>query len=465
LIRRYWQAWLFTAVLVAGLGVALYRHFAPTPQSMPARAYTVQRPFAFRLPDERYGPVRLKKGSSDLFGIAPELRVAATEIDRRLHCLMNQDYAEALSLLEPLHGQDLANDRVALALSGAYALRADKERENAAADYTRSLDLLPGLRKAHEKDARMLYDVALIWERIPDAAQAAKAWEECLQADGTSGYSAEARKHLGEIQTRLKVRGQAIAAVAEDPARFLELVAGGVLPGSASPDLFLDAALMHWLPRVIAHDEAATRALQVLARLHRERSGDPFLEGIGRGAGNPALAARSFERLARAARLNRSAGPTEGAELAASAARDLGAAGLRAASLRARTEEVYGLHRGTRVEACIARSRALTTELANTPYVWMKAHNLTEQAICLSQAGRFSEAIVTVAEGIDVAAHARLHVTELRARGMPADFLDATGSRRTANREYSDLLATYRDEPVPPNHAHQIFFHWRHLAA
>lgn len=460
--------WAIAAVLVSLAFAAVFRSVANKPETLLAAAYTAHRSFVFRLPDKGYSPLAsLRKGAHT----ADDDRLKVSEAIHATDALLARDgadpqalglkargmllegnYTGALVLLEPLHRQAPGDGDHALSLGVAYALRAENESGNRASDLTRALDLLLALRKTHPGQPEVLFNIPLVWERIPNPEAAAVAWCQFLRADSNSGFANEARDHLGEMEKRLAERKKATAAVSAEPRAFLELQE---IP---APDLYLETALANWLPRSGSGDAQARSALHKLAQLHNERSGDPFLEEIIQQP-HPALA-----ELSRAVRLNRSAGPDEGLLAAERASQELSRAGLRAGALRARSEYVYGLHRATRVADCIAAAESLAGSLKATPYAWMKAHNLTEEAICLAQAGEFSQALETIARANELASRTHLRMAELRANGMQADFLQATGNRRVANQRFSELLDTYWKEASPPNHAHQIFFHWRDLA-
>ena len=463
--RRMWPWW---AAAAAALAVALLLWpwlRRPDTDQMLAQAYTARRPFPFRLADRGYARLAGEKGSSTIFELPPDLHRAAEEVQRanpndpdwqrrKAHVLLLEGSREkALPLLEQLHQGGPDDFEVTLLLAGALFLRGESSAESAGPDLTKALDLLLRLQRARPGDPRVQFNLALVWEALPQLEKAADAWRDFLKLDSTSGYAGEAREHLKKLDEKLAPRARAWNAVSPDPLPYLSLP-----PAAAPPDAFLEVAVAHWLPLAVDRHAGAQQALYRLAAAIRQTAGDPFLSEINSHL-HPGL-----KDLAQAVALNRNGNPAGGVVAARAAVLALTPV-ARAAALRARAEEVYGLHRITDGPACLAAARALRDELRGTSYRWLEAFTLTEMAICFSLVGQYSEALSAIAEAVAIAEKHALHTVEARARGMQGDLVGAAGDTRSSWIQIPALLRAYWAHPAPPNHLHQLLFSLRDLTA
>lgn len=457
--QRRMHLWPTIAAIAAALaiaaGVGYWRQLHGT-ESLLAKAYSARRPFEFRLPDDGYSRVATQRGAGSMFGTPPSLAEAVRLIEaglarnpsdvsmlrRKGHAeLLDRSYEESLATLEPLYQQHPENQRNWLPLACAYYLRAETQSTAPSEDYARSLDLLTRLSHADPSNAIAAYDRALVLERLQDPLEAIRAWQAFLKLDSASGFADEARRHITALEKQKNARNSVLDAIDADPAKYL------ALDGDYSRELFLDVAISQWLEK--SH-EAANR----LAREYESQTGDPMLTEIVRQSG-PGLAA-----LSRAIILNRSGSPEEGTQLAAGSARRLSGA----AALRASFEELYGLHRSGHAEQCSDLASVLERHLARTRYTWLKVQTAIQKGICLSYAGRLSEAIDVTGEAKQMAAGSHLPGLEMRAQAMLGDYLVRTGNTAAFWRDAPVQLARFWAGPYPPNYAHQILFMLRDAA-
>jgi|SRR5215469_13696003 len=119
----------------------------------------------------------------------------------------------------------------------------------------------------------VVFNRALVLERMMLKDRAILEWEAYLKLDGSSEWANEARKHLAELKAVMKAREEALALIVDDPEKFLELANSG----RADAEAFLrEIAVTKWLPRVnsdVRRREAATRLAQIL----KEKHGDSWL--------------------------------------------------------------------------------------------------------------------------------------------------------------------------------------------
>jgi len=465
-----WRAWALAAALLMACAAAywVWRPAANVEQLL-AQAYTDRRPFEFRLPDAGYAAPAGEKGNTSLLSLPEALRRAAAEIDeglrqpaahavwrrRQAYALLLEGSAErALPILDRLLAEQSGDAELIELLACAHVQRAQLDPASAGADVIRALDLLLGLQRRGLVTDRLQYNLALVWEMVPDYPQALAAWRDYLKRDSQSGYAAEARRHRGQLEARLKERNRVGAAVDADPRGYLGLAAG-----QAPTDFFLDVAWLEWAPRARAGDAVSSAAWRRLADAHRTTTGDPHLDSLWQAP--PAAIAD----LARAIRLNREGDPAAGVAAARQAAR---LAVVQPASAgfvgRARLEEVYGLNRATDSAGCLRESLALEGSLRETSFHALRTYNLLQRAICLSRAGQAGAAVPTLEMALGLAKAQSLRLMEMRARALLADVLNYTGEVRTGWRLLHETLGAVWNEPAPPVLAQHLYFHLRDMA-
>src|ERR1022692_3715956 len=183
--------WLLAAVLAAGVvGVAIWFQEHNNPRRLLAVAYTEARPFDLRLRDNGYGPVRQQRVRSGSALDRPRALVQAeADIQGRIESsetlvlrgraeLLEGQYDPAIeSLTRALEARG-GNAEAMADLGCAYLLRGDAEKR--AVDYGRGLDLLRGAVKLQPKDVRILFDLALAYERAALLEAAIETWKRYL---------------------------------------------------------------------------------------------------------------------------------------------------------------------------------------------------------------------------------------------------------------------------------------------
>jgi tetratricopeptide (TPR) repeat protein len=194
--------------------IAWFAFFTPS-QRVPvllAKAYTENRPFDFRLPDRGYAPARTQRGAGDSpLGKSPSLLEAEAILVRRgddpqwrkwkgLAELLDRSPDDSVETLLRAQAQDPKDAALALELAVAHAVRA--ETENRPEDYAAALDILSAQALQHPKDPAILFNRALVFERMLLTEEAIRQWRRYLELDPKSPWSAEAHKHLDALEQR-----------------------------------------------------------------------------------------------------------------------------------------------------------------------------------------------------------------------------------------------------------------------
>src|SRR5262249_27250833 len=125
-------------------------------------------------------------------------------------------------------------------LAAAYFERA--EAADRAIDYSATIELLATALKARPNDAVMLFNYAVVLEKMFVYQQAIEAWQHYLKVDPKGDWSEEARKRLAELDEKKKEHEKKSAPPPANPRAFLER------PNAESED-YLDTAIVEWLPR------------------------------------------------------------------------------------------------------------------------------------------------------------------------------------------------------------------------
>ncbi|MBI3681956.1 MAG: hypothetical protein HY235_16360 [Acidobacteria bacterium] len=216
-----WLAKAAAVILAVGLGWWAYLFWtAGQPARLLAQAYAQQRPFEFRIPGARHGPVRIeKRGIGSSFARPQPLLEAEARIARELQTAPeNTDWLALRARAEMLawdaesaiatltRGLDQRSDDPDLlaALGMAYALRA--EADNRALDYGRAIEYLSRSLKAKPDSREAVFNLALVYERMFLYDSALEQWRRYLALDPSGPWADEARHRLSEIEQKKKAR-------------------------------------------------------------------------------------------------------------------------------------------------------------------------------------------------------------------------------------------------------------------
>jgi CHAT domain-containing protein len=418
-----------------------------------AEAYTRQRVFEQRLPASLYAPVRTgRREERSAFSRPIELLEAESRIAPHLAQnpddaewlrlraraeMLDEDYDDAVSTLRRATDVQPNDSSLLGELGAAYALRA--EGENREIDYGGAIDLFWRFLRTRPDAPLALFNRALVYEKMFLFDDARKDWEHYLRLDPVGGWADEARAHKQAIERKAEARDQALKSLAS-ASGFLQAFKEG---RAWDAEFYLDSAVTDWLP-ASATDASAREAVQVLARLLKEKHSDPWLEDLLK-AKQDARFSEATAHLAAAVRQNL-ADEAETALEEAIQAQRLFHQASQAGELRAKYEEVMALYRSLKAAKCLALADQLVTELPTRHYGWILSQALMEQGNCRAasrQEGGERSFDAALAE-----ARARGYRTaELRALGLLGGNATTLGNQLAAWQRVADYLATCWEEP------------------
>jgi tetratricopeptide (TPR) repeat protein len=393
--RLWWFAAAALVLIAVGAGWEWQRR-ANDPARLLAMAYTVARPFDYRLPDRGFGPVRQQRSSSFSAFDRPEPLVKAeTEIQaslkngqRQPEMLLLKGRAELIegqyeSAIDDLtRASELTPSAAVLAdLGAAHALRGDAEQRNF--DYGHAIDLLLRALRLDPKNLDALFNLAITYEKVSMIDESIATWNKLLALEPAGPWADEARQRLAEVEKKKEAKKTALGRIAEDPNAFLAMVNRGEVGSEA--EYFQNIFWSDWLPET-NRDPVAAQAARALADIWVKRFGDSALldayhQATRRGADNLLSAAgatiidnihgHNDEVLARAVNLTH----------------QLAANGQRVAEIRTELELAYSYRRSTRHEPCLVITDRLLRELEGTSYAWLAGRTHLEHSICVGRAG------------------------------------------------------------------------------
>ncbi len=403
--RSHRSGWFAAAaVLLAAVGAWLWQQeLRPSPETLLATAYTRSRPFEFRMPDAGYAAVQQQRSAGQSVLARPgalmeaeelinEARKSAPETARNLWLsgsvdLLEGQYDPAIEALTRAVEGDREQPEARIALGIAYALRGDTEQRGL--DYGRAADALLAARRLAPSNARISFNLALVYTRMGLYKEALEAWDEFLNLNRDDEWAVEARERREDLAREIELHDSFEGRIDSDPAVFLQWVEDDA--SAIHADLFYDAAWQRWLP-AMAQDRKAERSVRVLAQMFVERYGDASLnDALAATLRNPSGIVELAEAERRAAE-----GDYEGAHAEARRAEAL-LVGNPAAELRARLVGALGRQRGE-VEECLAIMQPLLRDLRQSSYVWMRASADLQQAMCAFRAETGSSGMKEIRE-------------------------------------------------------------------
>lgn len=339
----------------------------------------------------------------------------------RVKLLLHED-TEAVRLLSTAVEQGLNDPDTQIDLAVAHFERdtraAPQENDNKTFNAGESLELLtkvlrePNLRQ--EQKAVVLFDLAVIYERMLMWDQAVLTWERYLDVDQSGPWHDKAVEKLKEAKKKTQ---PAKPQSYRDPSFFLQHV--------RDPDVqqgleeYQDIDLRAWLPIGIrdANSEALL-ATHKLGEMMEEHHGDTWLNEF----------LKDFRPVQSAALRSLGAAVTDNKQGRYSQAEQEAnqAAGLfsrhhnNPGTQRATFEALYASQRLLVAKPCVDRAEALDRKLQDTHYRWLQAQTAMEKAICLNLNSGTSAAIEQLEIGRQKAQEGGFRILTLRAQALEA---------------------------------------------
>jgi len=386
-LRIYLAAAAVLLVVATGAG---WRLTHPDPARLLAKAYTDARPFDFRMPDDGYARVRQKRGAGSAFDKPESLAKAELAIRQlqsaspndprvlllsgRVDLIENNVESAIDSLSRALEARP-GDPEVLSDLGTAFARRGEAETHNIDLGHASEL-YLEALRKG-PSDQRVLFNLALVYEKLWLIDEAAETWRKVLALNPPAGWREEAQEHLKKIEQIREQKRKADAAILTDPGQFLAAHAAGT---RFDPLPWFDAFWIEWLPKC-SQNPTARQAAQLLATaIERQFHDSSFEESLGR-------AGDVTGELAALLKANRQGHAEIAFGSARETARKLDAAGLTGAALLARIEFAYAARFAAKFAECVDATEQVL-RVAEPKYPWLAGSAHLEHVSCIDRLGQ-----------------------------------------------------------------------------
>lgn len=339
----------------------------------------------------------------------------------RVKLLLHED-ADAVRLLSAAVEQGMKDPDTQIDLAVAQfendTQAAPQDNDNKAFNGGESLELLTKVLRepnlSQEQKAVVLFDLAIVYERMLMWDQAADTWERYLALDQSGPWRDEALQRLE--RARKKIPSHKPQSYRE-PFFFLQHSNDRDL--QLSLEEYQDISLASWMPGGVKdRNSEAFLATHKLGELMKERHGDTwlaeFLENL-----RPDQAG-AVELLSAAVTSNKQGRYNE-AEGEASQAAVIFAGGKNdPGAKRATFEALYASQRLIVAKPCINRAEVLNRKLQGSGYRWLQTQTAMEWAICLNLNRGTDAAMEQLETGRKTAQEAGFRILTLRAQALEA---------------------------------------------
>jgi CHAT domain-containing protein len=419
-----------------------------------ATAYAEHRTLEFRIPNARFGPLRVTRGSqtSNLNKPSSLLRAEALigsslekdpdSVDwlqaKARADLLDGSYEAAIQTLK--RALELRPDDPALLtdLASAYGQRAEDGRQPS--DYGDAIELLGRALALIPDDSVALYNRAIVSERAFLFKQAEADWQHYLRVDPTGDWANDARKHLQLLQEEMidHDRRSSRPLLGYEEFATAKIQSSSDFENSIDARLedYIDLATSEWLPAAFpqGYDPGdrkshARLATEILAGLAKSRHEDPWLTDLlsdYRGNHFPeALAA-----LSQSLKANKEGNYSVAQALAMKAAQLFENDGNRAGLLRAHVENMFTLHLSHDAQTCVRNGNMWTKEVENSSYRWTQVQFGLEYGLCVGILGRYGDAKRSVGAAVELAKNCGYTSAHLRGLGILSDLASTLGNVR-----------------------------------
>jgi CHAT domain-containing protein/cytochrome c-type biogenesis protein CcmH/NrfG len=472
--------WIYAAAAAVMLTVMASWFFfwqrAGSPAQLLASAYGELRTLEPRIPLARYGPMRVERGLSggSRMNAPPSLSEAEAKISRKLQA--NPDDAEWLALKARADLLDWSYESSIRAATRALEQRPDSpsvlidlatahferaEKEQRALDYGTAVELLGTVLAKNPDNLVAVFNRAITYEKLSLYHEALADWEHYLKADPTGNWADEARGKRDAVAKLLRER-ENHSLIQADPAHFMELAARDPEIVSERVEVYLDQAVMKWLPDAFPLASSgppgaqARTALPVLAKLSTSRHGDQWLEDLLSTTPSPAFA-KAVASLAGAVNADAEGDWAHGQEDAAAAERWFQSAGSAAGVFRARLERLYALDRAGQGQSCLDGTRSLMPQLAGHRYPWLLARLQLRLAACLDSLGKQGDRHLVLEQTRSLVESAGYPDLRIQVLARAAAFETMKGNRRKAWALDVQGLKLFWGASYPPVAAYRFY--------
>jgi CHAT domain-containing protein/cytochrome c-type biogenesis protein CcmH/NrfG len=477
-----------TSIVALVLWVSLSLSKSPSPDRLLAQAYAEKRTVEMRIEGAPYAPLSQDRGADTVQNRMnrPALLRAESEIAQRLKSnpddtnwlhargrasLLEADGEAAIASLEKARQLAPNDESISTDLASAYFQRG--ESLNRPEDCGRTVDILGKVLAADPANEVARFNYAIALERISLYQQAIEQWQTFLTSYPTSGWAAEARGRLSQLQEKVRQHQKQsqsrmysateIAGIQQDQREeSLDKI-------DARAEGYLGAAIIGWLPAAFASNESASSssrsdrlALVALAETLRVRHGDRWLPDLLKANRHSPRVQEAFKLVADVERLIEISDNDRAAKEAQQAASLFKNARVPAGELYARFQVAYAAQLSHRNGDCSVIANDLLHSREIGSYSWLHIQAEIESAICASTSDE--KALASLREASFLAT--QHHYPNLRSR--TAQVLSAIywtlGDTHESWEKSTDGLREYWAAGLPPLRGYNLLTNLDYLA-
>ena len=213
---RKWLVRAATLLVTMGAGWMAWEYrIANDPTRLLAEAYVQRRPFEFRIPQAGHSDVRLERGANGSFQRPPALLEAEAKVARGLVKepdsvkwlslraraeMLNWDPGTAIGTLQRALDLKPGDPDLTGDLGMAYALRAEADKRDL--DYAYAIDYLGRSLKARPNSLEIVFNRAIVYERMHLNDEATQEWRRYLELDPAGAWHDEAQRRLNQLDSK-----------------------------------------------------------------------------------------------------------------------------------------------------------------------------------------------------------------------------------------------------------------------
>lgn len=473
------------AIGIAAIGVCaiaitsvVYRSRPRYAESLLVQAYTERRTMELRVAGARFAPLRITRSGkeSNVERASSLLEAEALIAKNRVKDpdnidwlrakgkadLLDGNYESAIDSLEQVLRADPENSGVLIDLASGYFLRGQSTAR--ATDYGAAIDLLGRAQRHSADNPVILFNRAIISERLFLYTQAIDDWEHYLHIDPRGPWATEARQRLAALRDKINKREQSLAQPLLEPGQLAKANSNDpTFRATIEPRLeeYLRLAVREWMPQAYGigvdgtASEAFASALIVVGNIARSESHDRWLMDILASSRSKKFPF-AIETLSKAVRANETGDYVAARREAVRAERLFRNMGNPAGLLRAEVEEIYALHLSHEGALCL-HAVASETNIDKYEYSWLRVQFHIEQAICQSLMGNLGEAQAVLTKAIVDAERSKYPALYLRAVGNAAEMEAAAGNLNSAWDRVSAGLTFFWSRSLLPMQGYNLY--------